>query len=100
MSILDPDDYADRQYVAGLNQMGHMVAGGAAVIMFGLVGAAICIALLELWQFYYRDAEWTDAVADTAFWAYGMAFFAASWFLPSVIVIGGIWMGLVWYMSR
>ena len=100
MSILEPDDFGDRWYVAGLNQIGHIVAGGAAVVVFGMVGAAICIAVLELWQYYRRSAVKADTITDTAFWAYGMAFGTAVWFLPSVILLGGAWMGLVWYMSR
>ena len=100
MSLFEPDDFADDWYVAGLNQIGHMVAGGAAVVVFGMVGAAICIAALELWQYYRRSAIKADTIMDTAFWAYGMAFFGAAWFLPSVIILGGAWMGLVWYMSK
>ena len=70
------------------------------VAFFGMVGAAICIAALELWQYYRRSAVKADTITDTAFWAYGMAFGTAVWFLPSVIILGGAWMGLVWYMSK
>lgn len=100
MSLFEPDDFADDWYVAGLNQIGHMVAGGAAVDVGGVWFAALCIAALELWQYYRRSAIKADTIMDTAFWAYGMAFGTAVWFLPSVIILGGAWMGLVWYMSK
>ena len=100
MSLFEPDDFADDWYVAGLNQIGHMVAGGAAVVVGGVWFAALCIGALELWQYYRRSAVKADTITDTAFWAYGMAFGTAVWFLPSVILLGGAWMGLVWYMSR
>ena len=99
-NILQPDDFAGQPYVAGLNQIGHMAFGGALVVVFGLYVAAFIVVAIELWQYYRRGSLKSDTIMDTAFWAYGMAFYAAWWFLPSVIIIGGAWMGLVWYMSK
>lgn len=48
MSPFEPDDFAGDWYVAGLNQIGHMVAGGAAVEVGGVWFAALCIGALEL----------------------------------------------------
>jgi chromate transport protein ChrA len=98
--LFEPDNFADDPYQAGLNQMGHMVFGGACVIVFGVYVAALFIAAIELWQYYKRSAIRADTVTDTAFWVYGMLFYASWWFLPSVVFLGGAWMGAVWYMSK
>lgn len=92
-----PNDFEDDPYTAGLNQLGHVVLGAALVILFGVYAAAILVAAWELWQYYKRGAFKADTIADVAFFASGIAM--AGWlYMPvAAIVLGGIWMALVWY---
>ena len=39
--IFAPDDFRDNPYVAGLNQIGHVVFGAALAVVFGWVVAAL-----------------------------------------------------------
>ena len=45
-----PDDFAGRPCVAGLNQMGHAVAGSAVVSVAPLPVAMLAICAWEVWQ--------------------------------------------------
>ena len=45
-----PDDFAGRPCVAGLNQMGHAVAGSAIVSVALLPVAMLAICAWEVWQ--------------------------------------------------
>ena len=92
--IFDPDDFADDPYTAGLNQIGHMVFGGALAVLFGWYAGLLIIAW-EAYQLRYRGAVKEDYWADWAFWTFGVAACLQWWFLPAVIVLGGLWMGLV-----
>ena len=49
-----PDDFAGRPCVAGLNQMGHAVAGSAVVSVAPLPVAMLAICAWEVWQFKRR----------------------------------------------
>ena len=49
-----PDDFAGRPCVAGLNQMGHAVAGSAIVSVALLPVAMLAICAWEVWQFKRR----------------------------------------------
>ena len=89
--IFDPDDFADDPYTAGLNQIGHMVFGGALAVFLGWYAGLLIIAW-EAYQLRYRGALKDDYWADWFFWTFGIAAFAQWWFLPSVIVMGGLWM--------
>lgn len=98
--MFDPDDFASDPYTSGLNQLGHVVLGSSLVILLGVYVAAILVAAWELWQYYKRGSLRSDTIADVAFFAAGMAM--AGWlYMPvAAIVLGGIWMVLVWYAMK
>ncbi|TXH15866.1 MAG: hypothetical protein E6R03_06455 [Hyphomicrobiaceae bacterium] len=91
--IFDPDDFRDDPYSAGLNQIGHMVFGGALAVLFGWWAGLIVIAW-EAYQLRYRGALRSDYWADWAFWTFGIACVAHWWFLPAVVMLGGAWMAV------
>ena len=98
MAFFDPDDFADDPYTSGLNQIGHMVFGGALAVLFGWWAGLIVIAW-EAYQLRYRGAFRSDYWADWAFWIFGIA--AGSWyyFITAVILLGGLWMVLTYARS-
>lgn len=97
--IFDPADFADDPYIAGLNQIGHMVFGAALALFLGWYAGFLVIAW-EGWQYRNRGALKSDYWADWFFWTFGI--FAVSWyyFLPAVIVLGGAWMGIMWIVKQ
>jgi len=66
-----PDDFAGRPCVAGLNQMGHAVAGSAIVSVAPLPVAMLAICAWEVWQFKRRGATAADLKLDVAYWLAG-----------------------------
>lgn len=97
--IFDPEDFTNDPYVAGLNQIGHMVFGAALALFFGYWAGLLVIAW-EGWQYRKRGALKPDYWADWAFWTFGV--FAGGWyyFEPAVIVLGGLWIGLIWLIKK
>jgi len=93
--IFDPDDFRNDPYAAGLNQIGHMVFGAALAVFLGWWAGLLVIAW-EGWQYHKRGALKSDYWADWAFWTYGVAAFPWTYFLPSVVVLGGIWMFVIY----
>lgn len=96
--IFDPDDFANDPYAAGLNQIGHMVFGAALAVFLGWWAGVIVVAW-EAWQLRRRGALRSDYWADWGFWIYGVAAYSWAYFLPSVIVLGGLWMLFVWWKN-
>lgn len=92
--IFDPYDFRNDPYTAGLNQIGHMVFGAALAVFLGYWAGLLVIAW-EGYQYHKRGALKSDYWADWAFWTFGI--FSASWyyFLPAVIALGGLWMGIM-----
>lgn len=98
--ILIPDDFHDRPYLAGLNQIGHMAFGGALMMAFGVYAACLAVAAIELFQFYKLGASRKDCYQDTAFWAIGMVAIAHPAFPVIIVSFGAIWMLTVWSQMK
>ncbi len=98
--FLDPDDFKSDPYTAGLNQTGHVVFGASVVLVLGVYVSALTIAAWELWQYYRRGSFKSDTIADVTFWSCGMAL-AGNFYLPVyAVIMGGIWMVVVWYRKK
>lgn len=69
--IFDPDDFKDRPYEAGLNQLGHALLGAALVEFLSLALAVAGIVFWELWQRKRRGATLLDYHADIFYWLAG-----------------------------
>jgi hypothetical protein len=84
--MFDPDDFSDRPYEGGLNQMGHVTLGAALVSplmaflpVWGAVLGAGGIALAwEVFQLRYRGAVRPDYIADVAYWLSGVWIWAGA----------------------
>jgi hypothetical protein len=100
MTLLSPDDFKDRPYVAGLNQIGHAVLGGAlmvvASIFMPLIPATILVGLgiiaWEAYQLKRMAGLKSDYWGDLLFWAIGLFGFSFNPFLPFIALAGGAWM--------
>jgi len=94
MRLLAPESFVNDPYVAGLNQMGHCVAGGALAAALHAVmpvAAAIAVALvlvlaLEGWQWFRLGADLWDLLLDLAFWCAGI--FSWMWLVSIGAVTG------------
>ena len=80
MPLLEPDDFQDRPYVGGLNQMGHFGVGAAAAAAAVLLGASVFWSILivglffiawEAYQLKRRNASLKDYAYDLAYWLCG-----------------------------
>jgi hypothetical protein len=93
--IFDPDNFMDDPYTAGLNQIGHMIFGAALAVFLGYWAGLLVIAW-EGWQYKKRGALKSDYWADWGFWTFGV--FCGGWvyFEPAVIVLGGLWMLIIY----
>lgn len=96
--IFDPDDFRNDPYAAGLNQIGHMVFGAALAVFLGYWAGIVVIAW-EWYQYRNRGALKCDYWADWFFWTFGVFAFQWEYFLPSVVLMGGIWMGVTKVVS-
>lgn len=83
--FIEPEDFKDNPYIAGLNQLGHVVTGAAVVAIATLVVATIFQALLlaamvfvawELYQLERRGGNFKDYVADLVYWSMGATIWA------------------------
>lgn len=93
--IFDPDDFRDDPYTAGLNQIGHMIFGAALAVFLGYFAGLLVIAW-EIWQYKKRGALKSDYWADWSFWTFGVFCGGWSYFEPAVIVLGGLWMFVIY----
>jgi len=89
--LLKPDDFKGRPYEGGLNQIGHMVLGGAFAVFLGYY-AGFAIIAIEAWQYHKRKALKSDYWADLSFWGIGVFLYQWQYFLPLVAVLGFLWM--------
>lgn len=79
--MFDPDDFYDRPYVGGLNQLGHAGSGAALIGPLSMIFAMSSATLLafaavfawEARQYLVRGATWQDCVADFIYWSAGIA---------------------------
>ena len=86
MGVFDPDDFAGRPYVGGMNQALHHVFGSALVgwanycvtddIWWCLAIAFAIFTGWELYQRLFKGATRPDFIADTVYWASGAVVWA------------------------
>jgi hypothetical protein len=110
LTIFEPDDFADRPYVGGLNQMGHATLGAAlvGVLAFALhpslalVAGGLAIIALEGWQLHKRGATLADYWIDLCYWLTGGAFWAGVLLvhdLPPVVQLAPLWACLIFVLE-
>ena len=95
-----PDDFRSNPYVAGLNQMGHVVFGSALVVVFGWVAAALMFVVWEVFQIRYAGARKHDYYQDCFFWGAGVYMAGSEWLPVVALGLGGAWMGVTWLIKR
>lgn len=108
MSLITPDNFKDQPYVAGLNQLGHIVFGAGImsiaaiflpIVLAGLVSGLVVI-VVEVGQLRILGAQKADYFQDTFFWFLGFYFFDSYWLPVVAVTAGGLWMGVVWLRSK
>lgn len=91
LDLLTPDDYTDRPYVAGLNQIGHAILGASLALFLGWYAGLLIIAW-EGWQLKRRGGLRSDYWGDLSFWLMGVSLYSWVYFMPLTIVAGAAWM--------
>lgn len=96
LEFFSPDDFKDRPYVGGLNQMGHVVFGAALEVVVGGWVGMFFILSWEIYQFSRLSSLKSDTRIDSCFWLLGL-YIGGAVYLPVVAVAaGGLWMGYLW----
>lgn len=98
--IFEPDDFRDDPYVAGLNQMGHVVFGAALCVAAGWIVAALAFVAWEAFQLRYAGARKHDYYQDCFFWGSGVYVAGNEWMPVVALALGGVWMGVTWLSLR
>lgn len=97
--IFAPEDFRDVPYVAGLNQIGHVVFGAALAVEAGVWIAVIGFVLWEMFQLKFAGARKHDYYQDCFFWGAGIYFSGSGHIEAIALVLGGIWMGVTWLVK-
>ncbi len=98
--IFAPDDFRDNPYVAGLNQIGHVVFGAALAVVFGWVVAALLFVAWEMLQIRYAGARKHDYYQDCFFWSGGVYMAGSEWMPVFALAAGAAWMGVTWAVMK
>lgn len=98
--IFAPDDFRGNPYVAGLNQIGHVVFGAALAVLFGWIVAALLFVAWEMFQIRYAGARKHDYYQDCFFWGAGVCMAESVWLPVVALGLGGAWMGVTWLIKR
>lgn len=98
--MFSPDDFRAEPYVAGLNQMGHVVFGAALSVVFGWAVAVLAFVAWEAVQLRYMGARKHDYFQDCFFWGLGVFAAGTEWFPVVALAAGGFWMGVTWLLQE
>jgi len=86
MGVFDPDNFAERPYEGGLNQMGHVTLGAALVaplavflpVWWAVLGAGGVAVSWEAYQLHRKGALRSDYAVDLFYWLLGVWIWAGA----------------------